>query len=620
MLVSDAVLLPLALWSAIALRLGEWNPSILGFNWLMLIAPLVAIPVFIRIGLYRAVIRYMEDQVVLTVFKGVTVAVLLLIVADAMIDSHGVPRSSYLIYWGIALIYIMGSRLMARAYFRKLTHQHVALVRKPIAIYGAGESGMRLANALHGDQNFNVVAFIDDNPDLDGSELGHVRVFNSSRIAEVIDEFSIDTVLLALPSATHKRRNEIIRDLARFKVSIKTIPSMTDLVNGLAKVDEIREVEIEDLLGRDSAQAVNGLIEKCITGKSVMVTGAGGSIGSELCRQILLYAPRCLILFEKSEFALYQIEHELIAVKEKLNSPTQIVSILGSVTHQRRVEHTLRSFGVETIYHAAAYKHVPLVEKNVIEGVINNVFGTWRVAEAARKLGVETFVLISTDKAVRPTNVMGASKRFAELILQAFALEGGATRFCMVRFGNVLGSSGSVVPLFKRQIMQGGPVTVTHPEITRYFMTIPEAAELVLQAGAMAKGGDVFVLDMGSPVKIADLADKMIKLSGLTLRDLNNPDGDIAIEYTGLRPGEKLYEELLIGDDVYGTEHPLIMRAKERELPWNILKGFIDRIDVACHQYDCDEIRNTLIDVVDGYQPQGDVCDHLWTQAHCERV
>lgn len=615
MLASDLVLLPLALWSAVALRLGNWMPHIHGLPWMLLLAPLLAIPVFIKIGLYRAVIRYMEDRVVITVLKGVTLAVLLLLAADTMFGTKAIPRSSYVIYWAIALLYIGGSRMMARAYFRKSESQNADGERKPVAIYGAGETGVKLATALKAGHHFEVVAFFDDNADLHGSEIAGVEVFSPKDFAEVLEHEQFTSVLLSIPSASRKRRLEIISQIERFRVSVKTVPSMFDLVTGASRVEEVREVEIEDLLGRDSMQPVPHLLAQCIQGKSVMVTGAGGSIGSELCRQILLQKPERLVLFESSEFALYQIEQELCSIKDKFHAQVEIVPILGSVTHQQRVEQVLRSFSIQTIYHAAAYKHVPLVERNLIEGVRNNVFGTWRTADAARNVGVETFVLVSTDKAVRPTNVMGATKRFAELILQAYARENGATRYCMVRFGNVLGSSGSVVPLFRKQIQAGGPVTVTHPDITRYFMTIPEAAALVLQAGAMGSGGEVFVLDMGAPVKIVDLARRMIRLSGLEVRDAEHPDGDVDIVYSGLRPGEKLYEELLIGENVSGTEHPLIMRAEEQELSWPALKHALEEADAACHRFECAALRNILETIVDGYRPQGGICDHLWERS-----
>lgn len=615
MVASDLVLLPLALWSAVALRTGSWLPNISGLHWVILLAPLVAIPVFVKIGLYRAVIRYMEDRMVITVLQGVTLAVLLLLAADTLLATKAIPRSSYVIYWGIALLYIGGSRLIARAYLRRFEQRGSRLEKERVAIYGAGETGVKLASALQAGRHFQVVAFFDDNADLHRSEIAGIAVHAPDEFAAVLDTEGFTSVLLSIPSASRKRRLEIISQIEGYRVSVKTVPSMHDLVTGASKVEEVREVEIDDLLGRDSMQPIPELLSKCIRDKVVMVTGAGGSIGSELCRQIILQQPARLVLFELSEYALYQIEQELSAVPAQNGAKTEVIPILGSVVHQQRIAQVIRAFGVQTIYHAAAYKHVPLVERNFIEGVRNNVFGTWRTAEAARDAGVETFVLVSTDKAVRPTNVMGATKRFAELILQAFAREGGPTRYCMVRFGNVLGSSGSVVPLFRKQIQNGGPVTVTHPDITRYFMTIPEAATLVLQAGAMGSGGDVFVLDMGAPVKIIDLARRMVRLSGLELRDTDHPEGDIEIVFSGLRPGEKLYEELLIGENVTGTAHPLIMRAEERELAWPELHSALSEIDAACHRFECDSIRKILEKVVEGYRPQGEIFDHMWEEA-----
>lgn len=612
MLAADSVLLPVALWSAVALRQGSWLPGNKDIYGLLLLAPLVAIPVFISMGLYRGIVRYMTEQVIYSVLKAVTLSVLLLVTVTVFTGLVNVPSSSFVIYWGIALLYILGSRGLVRSYLLRCNTKGGDFEpANRVMIYGAGETGAKLAVALKSGRKFQVIGFFDDNVDLHGCEIGGIRVHAPDNLAEFVKEHAVNLLLLSIPSATRKRRQEIIRQFEPFHVSIKTIPSVAELAWGTAKVTELKEVDVEDLLGRDAVAPVRHLLEQCIRGKSVMVTGAGGSIGSELCRNILQQSPLRLVLFERSEFALYQIEQELIAYKKRLDSNTEIIAILGSTSHQRRVEAVLRTFNIQTIYHAAAYKHVPLVEHNMIEGVVNNVFGTWRTADAARNAGVETFVLISTDKAVRPTNVMGATKRLAELVLQALAREGGKTRFCMVRFGNVLGSSGSVVPLFRQQIAQGGPVTVTHPEITRYFMTIPEAANLVLQAGAMGTGGDVFVLDMGSPVKIVDLARRMIHLSGLSVRDSDNPEGDVSIEYTGLRPGEKLYEELLIGADVSGTEHPLIMRAEELELPWAVLHEKLDVLNEACHQFDCNEVRAVLLEVADGYQPNGGVCDHV---------
>ncbi|MFT3961363.1 polysaccharide biosynthesis protein [Propionivibrio sp.] len=434
-------------------------------------------------------------------------------------------------------------------------------------------------------------------------ELAGLRVHSPDELADIIVAKNVEEILLAVPSASRQRRAEIINSLEYLQRKVKLLPSMSELVSGSITAESIREVEIDDLLGRDPVSPDLSLLGKCITGKVVLVSGAGGSIGSELCRQIIRMKPLRLVLMELSEFALYSIEQELSALCASKNLPVEIIPLLGSVIHLHRNERIMKSFGVHTVYHAAAYKHVPLVEHNPIEGVRNNVVGTRRMAEAALAASVETFVLISTDKAVRPTNVMGATKRLAELVLQGLARNGGKTRFCMVRFGNVLGSSGSVVPLFRKQIAAGGPITLTHPEITRYFMTIPEAAQLVIQAGAMGQGGEVFVLDMGQPVRIMDLARRMIRLSGLTVKDEHRPDGDIAIEIVGLRPGEKLYEELLIGKNVEGTAHPLIMRAYEHELPWPILEERLTVLDVACQSFAYEQVLELLASLVHEYTP-----------------
>ena len=415
-----------------------------------------------------------------------------------------------------------------------------------------------------------------------------------------------------MPSLTKSQQKRILDHLEPLKVKIKVTPPIKDLVSGVLRVQDIREIEIEDLLGRDAMEPDSQLISACITDKSVLVTGAGGSIGSELCRQIIRQRPARLLLLENSEFALYSIEQELQGIKKALDIKIEIMPFLGSVRETDKCEKILRTFSTDTVYHAAAYKHVPLVEHNPIEGVRNNALGTLSIATAAIAAGVKCFVLISTDKAVRPTNVMGSTKRLAELILQAFSRKQTNTRFCMVRFGNVLGSSGSVVPLFRRQIMAGGPITVTHPEITRYFMTIPEAAQLVLQAGAMGEGGDVFVLDMGEPIKIVDLAKRMVHLSGLEMKSDATPEGTIEIHHVGLRPGEKLYEELLIGANVEGTEHPLIMRAQEAELPWSVLQDLLAELESACNRFDFEEVRALLLKTVVEYTPQCGIEDFIW--------
>ncbi len=444
-----------------------------------------------------------------------------------------------------------------------------------------------------------------------GVEIHGVKVYSPERISTLIDEKNISQVFLAMPSLLHRHRRKILEKLEIHPVHVRTLPDIADLVSGKAKVSDIREVDVSDVLGREAVPPVPELIERCIRDKNVMVTGAGGSIGSELCRQIIEHAPSKLILFEQSEYALYKIEKELDAYDVNF----EIIAVLGSVVDYVRIASVLKCFAVHTVYHAAAYKHVPLVEHNPIEGLKNNVFGTWHAAEAAKAAGVETFVLISTDKAVRPTNIMGATKRLAELVLQGMNDKSDTTRFTMVRFGNVLDSSGSVIPLFRKQIKNGGPVTVTHPEVTRFFMTIPEAAQLVLQAGSLGEGGDVFVLEMGDSIKIDDLARSMIHLSGLEVCDDENPDGDIVIEYTGLRPGEKLYEELLIGDNVTGTEHPKIMRADEEKLSWEQLLSYRSKFEDAIKNFETRKIKLLLEEVVSGYSAEKEIVDHVWNQS-----
>ncbi len=479
-------------------------------------------------------------------------------------------------------------------------------------IYGAGSSGRQLQLALNLGQEFFPVAFVDDGPNLEKVMIQGINVYTPDMIGELIIRFDVKKILLAIPSASRSVRQDVIRRLEPFPCEVLSIPGMADLVGGKALINELKEVSIEDLLGRDPVAPIPELMNANITGKRVMVTGAGGSIGSELCRQIVRCKPAKLVLFEISEYALYAIDKELNELCQHENIALDIVPLLGSVQRQNRLSTIMSNFQIQTVYHAAAYKHVPLVEYNVVEGVRNNIFGTLYSAQAAIEAGVETFVLISTDKAVRPTNTMGATKRLAELVLQALSSVQTKTRFCMVRFGNVLGSSGSVVPLFRKQISDGCPLTVTHPDIIRYFMTIPEASQLVIQAGAMGCGGDVFVLDMGQPVKIIELAHRMIRLSGLTLKNEQNPNGDIEVKITGLRPGEKLFEELLIGDNVLGTHHPRIMKANEQQLPWTELRALLLRIDTACHQFDHEQLRHLLLEAPAAFTPTDGICDLVW--------
>ena len=608
---TDYALLLVAFWSALVMRFETLTPSLSGYGWQMLVAPLLAIPIFIRLGLYRAVIRFMEDRVVFVVAGGVTLSVTLLAALMALTHTPMFSRGVLGIYWLLAIVYVGMTRFLARSYFLRAERNQDS--RKRVAIYGAGRSGTQLLYALRAGREYLPVAFFDDKSATQETELAGLRVYSPDSLPEILSAKEVDEVLLAIPSAGRARRAEIINRLEGLNCKVRLVPSMSEMVNGNLSADAIREIEIEDLLGRDSVAPDASLLTKCVTGKVVLVSGAGGSIGSEICRQIVQLKPLRLVLMELSEFALYSIEQELLSLCSRLELQVELVALLGSVIHQKRNERIMKNFEVQTVYHAAAYKHVPLVEHNPIEGVRNNAVGTRRMAEAALTAGVETFVLISTDKAVRPTNVMGATKRLAELVLQGLARRGGVTRFCMVRFGNVLGSSGSVVPLFRAQIAAGGPITLTHPDITRFFMTIPEAAQLVIQAGSMGKGGEVFVLDMGQPVRIIDLARRMIHLSGLTVRDEEHSEGDIAVEIVGLRPGEKLYEELLIGENVEGTSHPLIMRAYEHELPWTLLAERLSRIDDACQAFDYQKVLEMLTGLVQEYVPtkNGD-SDLLW--------
>jgi FlaA1/EpsC-like NDP-sugar epimerase len=613
MATADAIAIPTALWAALALKFDRLDPVLDRTFAYFVVAIVSALFFFAVFGLYRAVIRFMGPKAMVTVTTGVSLSVLVLVAFDRFYASHQIPLSAFGIYWALALLYVGGSRFVARYLFL----HGLGASGKPVArvaIYGAGNAGARVSSILLGGPDFEPVAFIDDKKSLQGSSINGIRVYGSDALPELVRTRRVDRVLLAMPSATRRRRREILTQLEHLGVHIQSLPNLSDLISGKAQINELCDVDVGDLLGRDPVPPRPKLFGLCIRGKCVLVTGAGGSIGSELCRQIVRLSPSRLVLFEVSELALYNIERELeeIAAHERLD--VEIVPLLGNAHHRHRVREVLTAFGVQTIYHAAAYKHVPIVEYNVVEGIHNNVISTWYTAEAALDTGVETFVLISTDKAVNPANVMGATKRLAELVLQALQERTTQTRFCMVRFGNVLASSGSVVPLFQEQIRRGGPVTVTHPEVIRYFMTIPEAAQLVIQAGSMAKGGDVFVLDMGRPVRIDDLARRMVNLMGLTVRDANDPDGDIEIEYTGLRTAEKLFEELLIGTNVTGTDHPMILRAMEHRLGWPKMEQVLNELLVALASFDCHRALALLAEAVAEYRADIDIRDYVWTR------
>jgi len=606
----DFIIIPLSMWAAFALRFGDLNPSFTNFLWIVGAAPIVSIPVFYTFGLYRSMLRYMGIQVAWSLAKGMAVSTLILSALVYFTHTAGVPRSVFIIYFCLGVLLMGGSRIVMRAYLLAILRLYHS--KNAVIIYGAGSSGVQLATALVTANDSKVVAFIDDDKTIQGNLIHGVKVYKHEKLADLIEKYNVKQVLLAMPGIRKSRRRILLQSLEQYSVHVRTVPGMEDLVSGKASVEEIQDIDVLDLLGRDSVPPDTSLLKGCIENKVVMVTGAGGSIGSELCRQIITLNPDTLVLLEQSEHALYQIERELILKLTNCNSSIKLVPVLGSVQNKFRLSQTINACKVNTIYHAAAYKHVPLVEHNIIEGIRNNVFGTSYAAEAAIDNGVETFVLISTDKAVRPTNLMGASKRFAELILQAYSNNNTKTRFCMVRFGNVLGSSGSVVPLFREQILSGGPVTVTHPDIIRYFMTIPEAAQLVIQASSLGQGGDVFVLDMGDPVKILDLAHRMIRLMGLEVKDDENPDADIEIEFSGLRHGEKLYEELLIGNNVTKTCHSRIQRAEEACLSAEEIKNYMLKLDIACSQYNCEDIINLMKSIIVEYTPSVEIRDTLW--------
>ena len=615
LIVNDIAMLTIALWAAYSLRLSRFYvPESFGMILLMAAAPIIGVITFHLRGLYKLVTRFIGPEGTTRIYVAVCIAVLAWALLVLLSGIKGHPRSVVMIYGLIAAGLIRLSRQWAGAVLLRAAPQHKPVnfdERKNVIIYGAGTVGIQLLRALNETGQFNMVAFIDNDPSLAGQVVHGVKVLRPGKIGKVITTENVKEVLLAMPSALRSERRAAIKALEPFPVVVKTLPALDEIASGHIEVSDLRPIEVEDLLGRDPVAPELELLTGHVQGKVVMITGAGGSIGSELTRQLLELGPKALILFELSEVALYEIEMEIEEIKWRRQTQpdvaplahTKIIPVLGSVLDRKLVARTISTYGVEVIYHAAAYKHVPLVEVNPFTGLQNNTFGTLTLAEVAKEAGVERFVLVSSDKAVRPTNVMGASKRLAELILQALAAPRGATVFTMVRFGNVLDSSGSVVKRFRNQIQAGGPVTVTHPEIIRYFMSIPEAAQLVIQAAAMASGGEVFVLDMGTPVKIDDLARTMVRLSGLEIRDDENPEGDIAIEYIGLRRGEKLYEELLIGENTTGTSHPRIFKNSEPVLAYAELVAALERLDDAIQRQDEADLHEMLRATVEGYKP-----------------
>lgn len=613
----DMSLCVLSVWLAFYLRLGEWVMLSGNALWAVAASIALALPIFVVSGLYRAIFRYSGWPALLAVARAIGIYALLYASVFTAVGVAGVPRTVGIIQPILLLLLVGGSRALARVWLNDEYQTRLKRAARPkVLIYGAGRSGRQLAAAMSNSHDMQVVGFLDDDDRLHGHVLNGLPLYKPEDLPELVTALSISSVLLAMPSIGRKRRNEILTAIRSAHVAVRTLPSMTDLAQGKVSVSDLRELDIDDLLGREPVAPNHLLLAKNITAKVVLVTGAGGSIGSELCRQILAQVPARLLLIEQSEFALYAIHQEL--EQRQAAQATVLVPLLASVQDAERMHEIMSTWRPDTVYHAAAYKHVPLVEHNPAEGVKNNVLGTLRTAQAAVDNAVADFVLVSTDKAVRPTNIMGASKRLAEMCLQALAAHASGTRFCMVRFGNVLGSSGSVVPKFRQQIQEGGPITLTHPEVTRFFMTIPEAAQLVIQAGAMAKGGDVFVLDMGQSVKIMDLAQRMIELSGLSLRHEQNPDGDIEIEITGLRPGEKLYEELLIGDDPRPTLHPRIMKAHETFLAWEVFQTRLKALELALYANDVGVIRLMMQELVTGYNPETEIVDWVYLQQEAQ--
>ncbi|WP_240127883.1 polysaccharide biosynthesis protein [Proteus mirabilis] len=605
-LLFDISLIISSYWISMWLRLDREIPLFSLLHWSVIFFTIpCTIAILIKIGFYKAILRYVNMSILKWAIIGSFLSALFLI-AFSLYQQAFLPRTVPIIYFFLLIIFLCGSRFFYRNFLNSLHHKGI-----PIIIYGAGESGRQLLTILNEHKKFHAIFFVDDDFKLQNHTIHGLKVYSSDKINILVQKYNIEKILLAMPRASTENRRKILKKLELLNCEVLTIPNFNELVDGSAKIDTLKRVPISDLLGREQVAPIEELLKKNITEKKVLITGAGGSIGSELCRQIIRQKPKLIILYEISEYSLYLIEREISRIDKNNGSNTRILPILGDVKNRDKIRFILNKFNINTIYHAAAYKHVPLVEYNTIEGIQNNILGTLVLAQEANLAQVDKFVLISTDKAVRPTNIMGATKRFSELILQALAKESQYTYYSMVRFGNVLGSSGSVVPLFEKQIAAGGPVTLTHKDITRFFMTIPEAAQLVIQAGAMGKNGDVFVLDMGEPVKIYDLAAKMINLSGLKIKDTEHPDGDIEIVITGLRPGEKLYEELLIGDNVSGTIHPRIMTANENHLEWSDLSILLENIVEHCNSRNLIELINLLQKAPLGFHPQNELSDLL---------
>lgn len=635
MLGVDALFCVLTVWLAFYLRLDVFVPISGAILWPILGSIVVSIPLFITSGLYRAIFRYSGLPAMIAVVRAMLVYSVAFAVVFTFIGVPGVPRTVGLIQPLLLLIFVGASRAAARIWLGSLYHQKIQKMSLPqVLIYGAGGAGRQLASAMANSFEMHVIGFLDDDDRLHGNVLNGLPIYNPADLSEVLATVPVTDVLLALPSISRQRRNDILEALSCHKLAVRTLPVLSDIATGKVSVSDLRELDIDDLLGREPVQPNHILMMRNVQDKVVLVTGAGGSIGSELCRQILKVGPEKLLLIEQSEFALYAIHQELeekaaalgalTSAETTISGATVLVPLLASTQDELRMRDIMSTWRPDTVYHTAAYKHVPLVEHNPAEGIKNNVFGTLRTAQAAAEINVTDFVLISTDKAVRPTNIMGASKRLAEMALQAMAAKGAVTqsttKFSIVRFGNVLGSSGSVVPRFRQQIRDGGPVTLTHADITRYFMTIPEAAQLVIQAGAMAKGGDVFVLDMGEPVKIIDLAKRLIELSGLTLKNEQKPDGDIVIETIGLRPGEKLYEELLIGENPEPTSHPRIIKAREDFLSWVELEPKLEALSLALRSDDVGAMRSIIKQLVRGYTPGSDIIDWVFMENRSKQI